>query len=125
MKDVHLEYEKDPCLLAEIISALPMKMESTLNLHRSRLLGSLPKTRDEFDPASLLSKLDGGEKVLVCDSNVDLPKDWMDVDLRAFVDAEVNAPNDDHATESGSEGLSSGSASVMTRDRAFQCSSCQ
>ena len=50
MKEVNLEFENDPSLLADIVSALPKKMESTLNLHKNRLLGSLPKTMDDFDP---------------------------------------------------------------------------
>ena len=57
-------------------------MESTLNLHKNRILGSLPKSRDDFDPSSLLSKLDGGEKIVVCDSNTDLPRNWRDIDLK-------------------------------------------
>ena len=117
LKDVHVEYEKDPGLLAEILSALPKKMESTLNLHRSRILGNLPKTRDEFSPASLLSKLDGGEKILLCDSNVDLPKDWKNIDLKkefagmGLEASERNSDDLDGGRESGSEGMSSGLSS--------------
>ena len=92
LKDVNLDYEKDPALLADIISALPKKMESTLNLHKSRILGSLPKSRDEFDPLSLLTKLDGGDKVMVCDSNRDLPKNWKEMDIKeAFGNVEDEA----------------------------------
>ena len=82
MKEVNLEFENDPSLLADIVSALPKKMESTLNLHKNRLLGSLPKTMDDFDPTSLLSKLDGGSKIIVLDSNKDLPENWKYVDLK-------------------------------------------
>ena len=56
-------------------------MESTLHNHRNKLLGTLPKSRDEFDPLSLLSKLEGGEKILVLDSNKDLSKDWRTMDM--------------------------------------------
>ena len=38
LREVNLKYEKDPSLLAEIISALPKKMESSLNQHKNRLL---------------------------------------------------------------------------------------
>ena len=68
-------------MLSGIISALPVRMESTLHNHRNKLLGTLPKSRDEFDPLSLLSKLEGGEKILVLDSNKDLSKDWRTMDM--------------------------------------------
>ena len=77
-----LKYAHDPVLLAGIMSALPKKMESSLNLHKSRLLGSLPKSRDDFDPRLLLSKMEGGEKIIVLDSNKDLPSNWRSQDLK-------------------------------------------
>ena len=125
LKDVHLVYEKDPGLLAEILSALPKKMESTLNLHRSRILGSLPKTRDEFAPASLLSKLDGGEKIIVCDSNVDLPVNWKTLDLKeAFANHDMAAPTVDDCNPFGggsaSEGVTSGSG-MSSEDNEVDC----
>ena len=77
-----LKYAHDPVLLAGIMSALPKKMESSLNLHKSRLLGTLPKSRDDFDPRLLLSKMEGGEKIIVLDTNKDLPSDWRSQDLK-------------------------------------------
>ena len=85
-------------------------MESTLNLHKSRILGSLPKSRDDFDPLSLLSKLDGGEKIVVCDSNTDLPRNWREISLKEAFGSKRNGdvPNleEDNAS-SADEGISS------------------
>ena len=123
LKDVHLEYEKDPGLLAEILSALPKKMESTLNLHRSRILGNLPKTRDEFTPASLLSKLEGGDKILLCDSNVDLPNDWKNLDMKQeFAEMDMAATEGDYEDlGSASDGMSSGSGLSSEEDGSDNC----
>ena len=82
MVEASLKYEKDPQLLLDIISAVPKRVDNTLTLHRNKLLGNVPKRRDEFDPTSLLSKMDGGEKILVLDSLTDLPANWRDIDLR-------------------------------------------
>ena len=73
MDDMKQKYRKDPALLIDIVSALPKRMESSLNLHKSRLLGIMPKSRDDFDPLPFLSKVAGGEDVLFMDSNKDLP----------------------------------------------------
>ena len=110
LKDIYLEYENDPGLLAEIVSALPKKMESTLNLYKNRILGSLPKSRDDFDPSSLLSKLDGGDKIVVCDSNTDLPQNWKEIDMKeAFGSVGVDIPN----MEDNAEVLTRASALMM------------
>ena len=82
MAEANIKYGSDPGLLAEIVSAFPRSIESTLNLHKNKILGSLPTSRDDFDPTSLLQKLDGGEKVLFLDSNRDLPHDWKTIDLK-------------------------------------------
>jgi len=37
--------------------------------------------RDEFDPIMLFNKLEGGSKVIVKDSNKDLPSNWWKLDL--------------------------------------------
>ena len=81
-------------LLSGIMSALPKKMESTLNLHKSRLLGSLPKERDDFDPLPLLTRMEGGEKILVLDSKKDLPSDWRSRDMKDV--AGLSAPPQEH-----------------------------
>ena len=83
-------------------------MESTLNLHKNRILGSLPKSCDDFDPSSLLSKLDGGEKIVVCDSNTDMPRNWRDVDLNeAFGSLGGDVPDTEPNAASADEGISS------------------
>ena len=43
---------------------------------RERVLGRAPTNLDDFDPETVFDKLDGGGKVIVIDSNTDLPKDW-------------------------------------------------
>ena len=73
LNELSLKYADDPVLLSGILSALPKRMESTLNMYKNRLLGTLPKTRDEFDLHPLLARVDGGEKIIVLDSYVDLP----------------------------------------------------
>ena len=72
------------------------------------MLGSLPTSRDDFDPTSLLGKMEGGEKIIFMDSNKDLPKDWKTIDLKetfgvpnkSSVDAliDVDVPTTDDAT---------------------------
>ena len=81
MAEIKLKFEHDKALLADILSALPKRMESSLNLHKNRLLGSLPKNREDFNPFQLLSKLSGGEKVIVLDSSKDLPPNWRNINM--------------------------------------------
>ena len=81
MAEIKLKFEHDKALLADILSALPKRMESSLNLHKNRLLGSLPKNREYFNPFQLLSKLSGGEKVIVLDSSKDLPPNWRNINM--------------------------------------------
>jgi hypothetical protein len=47
LAEIKLKFEHDN---ADILSALPKRMESSLNLHKNRLLGSLPKNRQDFNP---------------------------------------------------------------------------
>ena len=76
-----VEYQDDQDLLSDILSALSKRIVSGMNLHRLNLLGNVPKNRDEFDPSKLLNKLEGGSKVIVKDSNKDLPPNWWKLDL--------------------------------------------
>ena len=64
MEDAEKMFEKDPGLLSDIVSAMPKRVESTLNGYKTKILGTLPKSRDDFDPSSLLSKLEKGHKVV-------------------------------------------------------------
>ena len=82
MAEANVMYDNDPGLLTEVISAFPKRIESTLNLYKNKMLGSLPTSRDDFDPTSLLGKMEGGEKIVFMDSNKDLPKDWKTIDLK-------------------------------------------
>ena len=82
MAEANVMYDNDPVLLTEVISAFPKRIESTLNLYKSKMLGSLPTSRDDFDPTPLLGKMEGGEKILFMDSNKDLPKDWKTIDMK-------------------------------------------
>ena len=74
MVQASLKYNDDPQLLLDIISAMPKRVNNALTLYRNKLLGNIPKTREEFDPTLLLSKVEGGDKVLVFDSSKDLPE---------------------------------------------------
>ena len=59
-------------------------MECILFKYRCRLLGKVPRTREEYDPAQLLDKLTA-DKTLVLDSE-NLPDDWKSFDLRTLLD---------------------------------------
>ena len=50
MVEASLKYEKDPQLLLDIVSAMPKRVDNTLTLHRNKLLGNIPKSREEFNP---------------------------------------------------------------------------
>ena len=112
MVEASLKYDKDPQLLLDIISAIPKRVDNTLTLHRNKLLGNVPKSRDEFDPSSLLSKMAGGDKILVLDSKKDLPANWRDIDLQerygvqggeGQVDTQSSGASDGTGTGTGSE----------------------
>ena len=45
---------------------------------RTKVLGEVPKSRDSFKPQSLLSKLPGGQNIIILNSNNDLPSDWVE-----------------------------------------------
>ena len=76
-----MEYQDDQDLLSDILSFLSKIIVSGKNLHRSNLPGNVPKNRDEFDQNKLLNKLEGGAKVIVKDSNKNLPPNWWKLDL--------------------------------------------
>lgn len=82
MVETNLKYGKDPQLLLDIVSSMPRRVDNTLNSYRNKILGNVPKHRDEFDPDTLLSRMDGGEKILVMDSQKDLPDNWRHLDLK-------------------------------------------
>ena len=82
MVETNLKYSKDPQLLLDIVSAMPKRVDNTLTLYRNKILGNVPTHRNEFDPESLLTRMEGGEKILVMDSLKDLPANWRTIDLK-------------------------------------------
>ena len=73
---------EDESLVQEVLNAMPERVENTLTYYRTQILGKVPKDRDSYDPAPILSAIPGGDKVMVLDSNHDLPEDWKDLDFR-------------------------------------------
>ena len=82
MVETNLKYQDDPQLLLDIVSGMPKRVDSTLTAYRNRLLGNIPKHRDEFKTETLLSRMEGGDKILVMDSSKDLPSNWQDLDMK-------------------------------------------
>ena len=109
MVEVSLKYEKDPQLLLDIVSAMPKRVDNTLTLHRNKLLGNIPKSREEFNPWSLLDKMDGGDKMMVLDSCKDLPVDWREIDMRERYG--VN-PDRDGGVEGDTQSTGTGTSAV-------------
>ena len=82
MVETNLKYARDPQLLLDIVSAMPRRVDNTLNTHRTKILGNFPKHRDEFQPETLLRRMEGGGNILVMDSKTDLPPRWRVMDVR-------------------------------------------
>ena len=80
MTDLHLKFRDEPNFISEVLSCMPVRVDSTMAGARSRVYGPLPKHRDQFDPSSVV-KASGSQDVLVLDSKTDLPENWQDVDL--------------------------------------------
>ena len=68
-------------LIANVLEALPIKVKNTLFNFRTKLLGKVPRTRDEYDPTTFLHTLSGGEKITVLDSR-DLPEKWTEYNIK-------------------------------------------
>ena len=68
-------------LIANVLEALPIKVENTLFNFRTKLLGKVPRTRDEYDPTTFLHTLSGGEKITVLDSR-DFPEKWTEYNIK-------------------------------------------
>ena len=75
-------------LIADVLEALPIKVENTLFNFRTKLLGKVPRTRDEYDPTTFLHTLSGGEKITVLDSK-DLPEKWTEYNIKALFENPV------------------------------------
>ena len=82
MVETNLKHRDDPQLLLDIVSSMPKRVDSTLTAYRNKLLGNIPKHRDDFKPESLLSRMEGGDKILVMDSSKDLPSNWQELDMK-------------------------------------------
>lgn len=79
---------------------MPKNYRSTLNAFKRKLHGSIPKERDDFEPSTILGKIEHGEKVLVLDSNTDLPDNWKDINLREFLPERPGADCEDNVNPS-------------------------
>ena len=93
IRDFMAEFSGDPDLRKEVLSSLPVKVESTLNHHRSKQIGHLPGDRDSFEPRNILSTVQNGSKIITLDSK-DLPQDWHKIELGDFLPPENNPEGD-------------------------------
>ena len=82
MVETNLKYPDDSQMLLDIVSAMPKRVDSTLAAYRNKLLGNIPKHRNDFQPESLPSKMEGGDKILEMDSSRNLPNNWQDLDMK-------------------------------------------
>ena len=100
MVETNLKYSKDPQLLLDIVSAMPKRVDNTLILYRNKILGNVPTHRNEFDPESLLTRMEGGEKIIVMDSLEDLPANWRTIDLKEEYGLKDDRGDDQQDTQS-------------------------
>ena len=105
-QELHLSEKYSEDEISQILSILPVRVESTLHNFRVGMLGTTAKDRDSYDPSQVLSTIRGGENVLVLDSR-DLPQDWKNISLREmFSGGNVNnegCSTDDEVASSGDE----------------------
>ena len=105
-QELHLSEKYSEDEVSQILSILPVRVESTLHNYRVGMLGTSAKDRDSYDPSQVLSIIRGGENVLVLDSR-DLPQDWKNISLREmFSGGNVNnegCSTDDEVASSGDE----------------------
>ena len=66
-----------------VLAALPLRVENTLTTYRNSLIGSVPHTREQYDPHHVLQSITGGKKLLCLDSQ-NLPPDWREMNLNKF-----------------------------------------
>lgn len=72
-------------IFSDVLTALgrDSSTDATLGNARRRLLGNVPKRRSEFNPSDLLSRIEGGDKIIILDSNTeDLPDNWREIDIK-------------------------------------------
>ena len=117
-----ISYEReDPELWQDIKRNLPSDEAIVKRLSNTRLkvTGPIPNDRDNWDPSSFLSKVPGGDKILVFDSKTDLPASQVEKDAlikRAFNGSTMNDDSEDEncinllddEIESGREGNEQG-----------------
>ena len=70
----------DECLKTSVLAALPLRVENTLTTYRNSLIGSVPHTREQYDPHRVLQSITGGSKLLCLDSQ-NLPPEWREMNL--------------------------------------------
>ena len=60
-------------------------------------MGAVSCDRDSLNPCPILSKINSGDRIITIDSNVDLPTNWLELNLIDLVDFEpgsTRVPND-------------------------------
>ena len=86
-EDLRTLPEDDQCLVQK---KLPLRPENTLNKIKNEMMGVIPQSRDQFDPAAILKIAHniGGDKIIVLDSNIeeDLPSDWRNINMKTLFD---------------------------------------
>ena len=87
-EDFHTLLEEDQRLVER---CLPARPENTLNKIKNRLMGSLPKSREEFDVQRFLElakSMMGTTKLVILDSNnpAHLPVDWRQRNMKDLVE---------------------------------------
>ena len=102
------KYDRE--LRAEIIGYLAKRITSTLNKHRNKILGSMPVSRDEYNPSSILSLVSNGDQIICLDSNTDLDPNWREQELSDFL------PKSSSAAPGLDDALSSDGGSATSDD---------
>ena len=77
---------QDEGLKTSVLAALPLRVENTLTNYRNSIIGSVPHTREQYDPHRVLQSISGGSTVLCLDSQ-NLPPDWKEIDLNELFEA--------------------------------------
>ena len=96
----------------------PLRVESTLNAHKSKFIGHLPGNRDDYEPSSILSKLESGSKVLVLDSSKHLPEGWQNISLQDLF-PEENIDTDNVPSSDGGNSESDGCETPIHQNDSF------
>ena len=80
-------FEHNKPLKREILNSFPPNYIQTLYSHRRKQIGSLPASREDFNPMQVLQTLEFGQDVVCLDSN-HLPDKWWQIPLTSLIPAE-------------------------------------